>query len=214
MNTKLDLKEIERRAHYAAFQDGLMEIFMGVFLILFGGALVTEPLLALFLAVGAVLAANRLIERIKVRFIYPRAGYVKLPQDPKSTGKGIAIATVIMVVILLGAMGIAITVLGLEGGTGFFQRYILPPVTGFFLAIGPYWLGQVYGITRGYVWAALFLLGGLAMPGFSIAAGYKAVSLLCTVVGSVTLLTGAYLFLQFVRNNPPAPINTQERPNA
>ena len=39
MSTKFDLKEIERRANYAAFQDGLTEIFMGLFLFFYGGTL-------------------------------------------------------------------------------------------------------------------------------------------------------------------------------
>ena len=42
MSTNMDLKEIERRANYAVFQDGLTEIILGLFLVLYGGALTVE----------------------------------------------------------------------------------------------------------------------------------------------------------------------------
>ena len=97
MSTSFDLKEIERRANYAAFQDGLTEIFMGLFLFFYGGALATDALVVGFIFIlVTVFFAKPLIEQIKKRYIYPRAGYVKLPEDPHTTGKGIAIAAVIM----------------------------------------------------------------------------------------------------------------------
>jgi hypothetical protein len=203
MTTSIDLKEIERRANYAAFQDGLMEIAMGLFLFFFGGALATNTLpLAIVFVVVTIFFGQRLIERIKQRYIYPRTGYVKLPEDPNTTGKGIAIVAVVMVVALLGALGISMALLGQQAGLDFFQTYILPPTTGFMMAIGPYWLGQTYGLMRGYLWAVLFVLGGIAMPVFSIASGYEAVGLLCTGMGLLILITGTIMFAHFIRENP------------
>lgn len=215
MSIKLDLKEIERRANYAAFQDGLTEIFMGLFLFFYGGALSTDmlPLGIVFIFV-AVFLSKPINERIKKRYIYPRTGYVKLPEDPHTTGKGIGISAVIMIVVLLGAMGISMAVLGQKPGLDFFLTYIVPPASGFLLAIGPYWLGQTYGLVRGYVLAVIFVLGGIAMPVFSIASGYEAVGLLCTVVGLIALVTGTIMFIQFIRNNPAEPIEIEETPNA
>lgn len=215
MIIKLDLKEIERRANHAAFQDGLTEIFMGLFLFFYGGTLTTHTLvLGVVFTVVTIFFAKPLLERIKKRYIYPRAGYVKLPEDPHTTGKGIAIAAVIMVVALLGAMAISMAVLGLKLGVNFFLTYIVPPASGFMLAIGPYWLGQTYGLFRGYIWALLFVLGGVAMPVFSIASGYEAVGLLCTAVGLITLVTGTIMFIQFVRKNPAEQVEIEEAPNA
>jgi hypothetical protein len=205
VTTSIDLKEVEKRANYAAYQDGLMEIFMGLFLFFFGGGLATDVLpIAIVLVVLTVFFAGRILERIKQRYIYPRTGYVKLPEDPHTTGKGIAIAAVIMVVALLGVMFISMALLGQEPGIEFFLTYIVPPASGFMMAIGPYWLGQTYGLMRGYLWAALFVLGGIAMPVFNIASGYQAVGLLCSVMGILTLLTGAIMFVLFIRRTPPA----------
>ena len=214
MSIKLDLKEIERRANHAAFQDGLTEIFMGLFLFFYGGTLATKtlPLGVVFIVVTVF--AKPLVEGIKKRYIYPRTGYVKLPEDPHTTGKGIAIAAVIMVVALLGAMGISMAVLGQKPGVDFFLTYIVPPASGFMIAIGPYWLGQTYGLSRGYIWALLFVLGGIAMPVFSIASGYEAVGLLCTVIGLITLVTGTIMFVRFIRKNPAEQVEIEEAPNA
>jgi hypothetical protein len=215
MNLKLDLKEIERRANHAAFQDGLTEIFMGLFLFFYGGTLATDTLaLGVVFIVVTVFFAKPLIELIKKRYIYPRAGYVKLPEDPQTTSKGIAIAAIIMVVALLGAAGISMGILGADRGVVFFLAYIVPPASGFMLAIGPYWLGQTYGLFRGYIWAMLFVLGGIAMPMFSIASGYEAVGFLCIGVGLITLVTGTILFVQFIRKNPAEQVEIEEAPNA
>ena len=205
MTTPIDLKEIEKRANYAAYQDGLMEIAMGLFLFFYGGALATDTLsVAIIFIIVTVFFGKRSFERIKQRYIYHRIGYVKLPEDPHATGKGIAIAAVIMVVALLGTMFLAMAILGQDPGLEFFLSYIVPPASGFMLAIGPYWLGQTYGLVRGYAWAVLFVLGGIAMPLFSIASGYQAVGLLCTVMGLVTLATGTIMFLRFIRRYPVA----------
>ncbi|MBL6983578.1 MAG: hypothetical protein ISR58_20545 [Anaerolineales bacterium] len=215
MSLNFDLKEIERRANYAAFQDGLTEIFMGLFLFFYGGSLATNTLPAgvVFILVTIFFGKN-LIERIKKRYIYPRTGYVKLPEDPHTTSKGIGISALIMIVVLLGAMAISMAILGQNPGVKFFLTYIVPPASGFLLAIGPYWLGQTYGLRRGYIWAVLFVLGGIAMPVFSIASGYEAVGLLCTVMGLITLVTGSLMFLQFMRRNPPQSLDVDEVPHA
>ena len=214
MSVQLDLKEIERRANYAAFQDGLMEIILGAFLVIFGGALMTNIVIGVPFIVLVIFFANPMIERLKKRYIYPRAGYVKLPPDPDTTAKGIAIAAVIFVVFLLGTMGVSVAILGPESGVSFFLKYIVPPACGLMFAIGPYWLGQTYGLVRGYLWAALFILGGIAMPLFGIASGYEAVGLICTLVGLVILVTGGILFFQFAPNNPAEPFEIEEAPNA
>jgi hypothetical protein len=215
MSFRLNLKEIERRANYAAFQDGLMEISMGLFLFFYGGTLATDTLpLGIVFIVIAILFAKPVIERVKKRYIYPRTGYVKLPEDPNTTGKGIAITAIVMVVGLLGAMFISMAVMGQREGLNFFLDIIVPPAAGFMLAIGPYWLGQTYGLTRGYVWAVLFILGGIAMPLFDIASGYQAVGLLCTVMGLLILATGTFMFVRFIRKYPEEPNELEEAPNA
>jgi len=215
MNIQLNLKEIEKKANYAAYQDGLMEISMGLFLFFYGGTLATGTLpLGIVFIIMAIFFAKPLIERVKKHYIYPRIGYVKLPADPHTTGKGIAIAAVLMVVGLLGALGISMAVMGQKPGLTFFLDIIVPPASGFMLAIGPFWLGQTYGLIRGYVWAVLFALGGIAIPLFNLSSGYQAVGLLCTIMGLLILATGIFMFASFLRKYPAEPTDFEETLNA
>jgi hypothetical protein len=208
MSALIDIKEIERKATYAAFQDGLMEIFLGVFLFFFGGTLVTNGTLAPFI-VCAVVFANPAYKKVKERYIIPRTGYVKLPQEDNNEAKGIGIATVIFIVFLLGSMGLTMRIMGKDAGLDFWMTYILPPSTGFMMAIGPFWLGQTYGLMRGYVLAGLFLLSGIAMPVFKIASGYEAVGLMCTIIGLVTLIVGGVMFSRFLRKYPASEVTVE-----
>jgi len=203
MSIKIDLNEIERRANFAAYQDGLVEIFMGLFLIFFGGGMAISAQIIPFIAIIFTLFfANPILKGVKERYIYPRVGYVKLPQDTETDLKGIGIAAVIFIVFLLGSSGVMIWIMGIDSGMDFWMTYILPPSTGFMMAIGPFWLGQTYRLVRGYVFAALFLLSGILIPVFGIASGYQAVGLLCTTVGVITLTTGIILFARFIRKYP------------
>ena len=200
--SQIDIKEIEKRVQFAALQDGVMEIILGLFLILFGGALIAKMTISPF-AVFAIFFLVPIYKRIKQRYIYPRAGYVKLPQETDEDSKGIAIAVVIFIFVLLGTLGLSLWWLGLQGGLDFWGTYILPPFSGFMFAIGPFWLGQTYGLKRGYLWAGLFLCGGIIVPLSGIAIGFNAVGLFCILMGTLILITGTVLFIRFIRKYPP-----------
>jgi len=149
-----------------------------------------------------IFLGNPLLERLKKRYIYPRIGYVKLRPEKEADPKGIAVAGIVYVVILLGSMGLFHLTMGEERGWAFWFNYFLPGSTGFMLAIGPFWLGETYGVKRGYVFAALFLLSGIAIPVLGIASGYGAVGLECLVVGGISLISGVIMFTRFLRNYP------------
>jgi hypothetical protein len=202
MTAKIDLKEIERRANYAAFQDGLMEILMGLVLIFFGGAMASKGTLTPFI-VFVIFFANPVLKRVKERYIFPRVGYVKLPQEEQTDTKGIGIAALIFVIFLLSSLGISIWIMGVNAGRDFWMRYILPPFTGFMMAFGPFWLGQTYGLVRGYVFAAIFLILGIVIPLFGFVSGYEAVGLICSIQGIIILITGLIMFTRFLRRYPP-----------
>lgn len=202
MSQKIDLKEIERRVEQSVFQDGLMEIMMGGFLLVFGALLAAGPKLTLFISLLVIFFGNPVLERLKKRYIYPRIGYVKLRPEKEADPKGIAVAAIVFVVILLGSMGLFHLTMGEDRGLAFWFNYFFPGATGFMLAIGPFWLGETYGVKRGYVWAALFLLSGIAIPVLGIASGYKAVGLECLLVGMVSLISGVVMFTRFLRKYP------------
>jgi hypothetical protein len=198
---ELDLNEIKRRVQHAAYQDGLLEMFLGSFLMVFAVLFLSKPALSAF-SVLVTLAFKPLFERMKQRYIYPRIGYVKFGKDKEGDPKGIVIAAIVFVIVLLGTLGILALAMGAERGRVFWLDYVLPGFTGFMMAIGPYWLGQTYGLVRAYVFAALFLLGGIAIPALGIATGYHAVGLLCLLMGLLSLVSGAIMFGRFLRRYP------------
>jgi hypothetical protein len=211
MTDQLDFQEIEKRVNQAVYQDGLLEVFLGAFLLILGVLFIVDSKLV---AIGILLMFlfSWLLERVKKKYVYPRSGYVKLRPEKEADPKGIVLVALIAVVVLVGVMAIFVLVMGPDQGRQAFMRYIVPPATGLLMAIGPYWLAQTYGVRRGYVLAVLFILVGVLMPITGLASGYQAVGWECLVVGVVSLVTGAILFSSFIRRNPPAPI--EEVPDA
>ena len=202
MSIEFDLKTIERKVNYAAYQDGLMEILLGVFLIFFGGSLTVGTTIIPFIVI-AIFFGKPILNRIKNKWIYPRAGYVKLPQEDDVDTRGIGIAALVFVILLLGSLGVSLYILGIEAGMSFWRSYILPPSTGFMLAIGPFWLGQTYSLVRGYLYAALFIISGILIPISGFASGYEAVGLICTFVGTIIMVAGIFMFTRFLKRYPP-----------
>ena len=202
MSQNLDLKEIERRVHQSVFQDGLMEIIMGGFLLVVSALFAISMELIPLISLLVIFLGNPLLERAKKRYIYPRIGYVKLRPEKEADPKGIAAAVIVFVVVLLGSMGLFHITMGEDRGWAFWFNYFFPGSTGFMLAIGPFWLGETYGVQRGYVFAALFLLSGIAIPVLGIASGYEAVGLECLLVGVISLISGVIMFTRFLRKYP------------
>jgi len=199
MSHNLDLKEIERRVQRSVYQDGLLEIFLGSFLLLLGVLFTISPILVAFSGFLAFLI-KPLFERVKKRYIYPRIGYVKFGTE-KEAAKGIVATAAVFVVILLGSMGVFVLTMK-DHGRAFWFDYFFPAFAGFMTAFGPFWLGQTYNFKRGYVFAALFLLSGIAIPVLGIATGYNAVSLEWLLMGLVILVSGVIMFTRFLRKYP------------
>jgi len=201
MSHNLDLKEIERRVQHSAYQDGLLELFLGGYLLLIGGMLATESKLTPF-SVFLVFLLNPLFERAKSRYIYPRIGYVKFQEEKGTDPKGIATVAIGFLIVLLGSIGLFTLAMGKERGWSFWFDYFVPVFAGFMMAIGPFWLGQTYGLKRGYVLAALFPLGGILIPVLGVATGYAAIGFECLLVGLVILVSGVIMFTRFLRKYP------------
>jgi MFS family permease len=202
MSQSLDLKEVEQRVLQSVYQDGLMEIFLGGFLLMFGVLFAIRSRLASF-SVLLIFLLNPLLERAKKRYIYPRIGYVKLRPEKQADTKGIVIVVGVLTAILLGALGVFVLAMGRERGLPLWLNHFFPAFAGFMLAIGPFWWGQTFGVRRGYVLAALFLLSGILIPVLGMATGYEAVALECMLVGMVSLISGTVLFTRFLRRYPP-----------
>ena len=205
MTDQLDFQEVEKRVNQAVYQDGLLEVFLGAFLLIIGVLFVADSKLVAF-GVLLMFLFSWLLERIKKKYVYPRIGYVKLRPEKEADPKGIVLVALIAVVVQMGVLAIFVLVMGIDLGSEAFMQYVVPPAAGLLMAIGPYWLAQTYNVRRGYVLAVLFILIGVLMPITGLASGYQAVGWECLVVGVISFVTGFIMFSSFIRRNPPAPI--------
>ena len=201
MTEQVTLDDFERRVLAAAFQDGLMELLLGVYLLILGLILQTSAALIPF-SLLLLLLYVRLYERLKQRLIYPRVGYVKLPVDTRTEVKSILLTTLGSLALLLAIIPILRWRLGPEQGWELWFQHIVPAAIGILIAFGPLWMSQTYAVRRGYFFAALSVLLGIVIPFMGDFTGYEAVGLACLLLGSLFLIVGGFLFARFVAQQP------------
>ena len=200
MNRTEAMDNVEMRAMRATIRDGVTELQLGSLLLVFG---VLLYLVMPFAVLGALfpLVLIPIGKSLKRRFVYPRIGYAKVSRQPHAM-RGVVIAGVVFVVAVLGALGVFSLILGFDRGSSLWLSHFVPAFGGAVTAIGPWVVAQTYRLIRWYVFAVLFVLGGICLPLFNIATGYDAVALECAVVGGLSFVNGIGLFLTFLKKYP------------
>jgi uncharacterized membrane protein len=155
----VDLKEIERRALTAYHEDGLLDIFIGGYLLFIGLFTLTDftyrhIILSMIAPLGTLLYYE-----VKKLVTYPRVGYLKFTKDRR--------ARVAMYAAMVVAVAGFITLTGLFTGMGvpesapsgvlLLNKYNLLFLGGV-LALIFYMLGKIMGVNRLYRYALLSLL--------------------------------------------------------
>ncbi len=200
MSQSTSMEYVEMKAMRATIRDGVTELQLGSMLLVFG---VLLYLVMPFAVLGALfpLVLIPIGKFLKRRFVYPRIGYAKVAQQPHAM-RGVVIAGVVFVVAVLGALGVFALILGFDRGSSLWLSHFVPAFASVLFAIGPWVVAQTYRLIRWYVFAALFVLGGICLPLFNIATGYDAVALECAVVGGLSFADGIGLFLTFLKKYP------------
>lgn len=146
MTDKIDLKEIERRAYLSYHEDGLIDIFIGGYLIWFGASLLLEkPQLYNIVPFVVPLVGSLAWNYLKRRITFPRIGYVRFTAETRRR-------------ISRDSLIVTITA-GFVTLTGFFTLLGRPELT-------PWWVKLLnrYGlIFFGSVLAAMLALHGRIM---------------------------------------------------
>jgi hypothetical protein len=194
MNTELDAKSIERNVWQDSLRDGLMELFLGAYLLLTGIFLQAE-MTAMFIFL--MVFAPVLLKRAKERITYPRIGYVKFTEAGKKTGRRILVALagallVILLVVFFARDDDRISTL--------YQWVPLLPALLFLAVLIP--IGSRSGLIRYYVMAGLALAVGLAIPFMGLAEKLDSIALYLGIMGSIFLVWGVPLFTKFLRAYP------------
>jgi len=160
MTDKINLKDMEKRAHKLLNEDGMMELLMGAILFVsstsFSGTASFTPFLGLY-----VVFMKTIIEAYRKRVTYPRIGYLKLPdEEVKDVGLGI--------LMFIGVIMLALIVfISLIYGqvTGVLVYRWIPALVGLILFGGLYYNYERTGDKVNLVYIAIGLISGL---GFSL----------------------------------------------
>lgn len=203
MAESLDLRELERRPVKYWNEDGIPELVMGLLWILWGSswivgnALPRSPVRTFFwmftpalLALSGV-AAGWLTKRLKARFTFPRAGYVRW-KEPTRAHRLLGAAVAIVTASLAAAIILKGRAEGLEP--------VAAPGLGVILSLG----FLVASLTQRA--PHLMALGGVAlMLGLTfgaLSAGWNAMIWMLAAMGVATTLFGALRLRAFLARNP------------
>lgn len=202
MGEKINLKEMEKRSWRYSEQDGLTEVFLGLFLL---GVVILRSIGGLW---GAVVTAGygvlfvvftiRALEIVRRKFTYPRIGRVKVLKDsPKKTVMGIF--TYMFIVAAL--MAVAMFVIFGEISADIIYRST--PIFFAIMILGAmaYSHGKS-GSRRYYVYAAIALA---AAPSFSLidfGARMAGLGYYLLFMGSLFIAIGLAIFVRFLQKYP------------
>ena len=145
MSGNLDLKTIRVKIYGTIIEDGLLEIMIGVYFILSSIFLSNRAMILNFLWLPV---APVLIEVIRRRFIYPRAGYAKISL---SVVEIITILTAILVVVVILAGLIGLFAMGTGHPLAGDWRSILIYALIFATTISFCFVGYLFGAARWYM---------------------------------------------------------------
>ncbi len=192
---KINLRELERKAYLSYHQDGILDIFIGFSILLFGLWIFADMA---YLAGAGIAIFTPIYAQVKKQITVPRLGYVKFA--PSRTAKGKKTILLLVIAGVLAFIPGVLLFITTEGG-------ILAPIQ-LLIEYGMIVIGvsglvllsavaYVSEITRLYAYSALFFVifnGGyfLNIPFF-----YYLLTL-----GAVIMLSGAYLLIRFLCKYP------------
>jgi len=204
----LNLKEIERRAFRATYQDGLWDMYFGG-IVMAMGAFMFRPddgysLANIILAVVVIAIAGGLLWVGKMLITLPRMGQVRF--GPARKQKARTLAIILGVVVLVQAGTVGLTVLGwlspqvgaqvnsfLAGHS--LERLAVAAVASLFVGPPMILIAYFSDFPRGYYIAvmmslAVFLMILVNQPIYAM------------VIGGLILLPGLVLFVRFLKRYP------------
>lgn len=197
MTQNINLKELEKKAFTSYHQDGLLDIVIGLYILGFGMGILADMLwLPIFLYPGAFfvwLAAKKSLT-------VPRIGYVKFGPERHSQMRKL----LLIGVVALSLMVVMSTAIFYGSATGTLPQWVSTLLSDYIMVfIGV--IGALLLVLAGYFLqiTRLYIYAGAAFVTFGCGNVVNApISTGALVVGSVILLSGVFMLLQFVRKYP------------
>jgi hypothetical protein len=206
MEARHGLREIERKAWLRTFEHGLWDIAIGLVLLSFGLAIMTELYWLSPVWVAIAVPSMRDLAR---RLIVPRIGHVTFKK--RRQGSTARVSLVLFVLTLAGGGMFLFTAWSTRGAApewvGWVRSHLLIVIGliwGGALAVG----GWVVDLPRLYAYGVL-LFGGLLVTDL-VPTGYHLGHVLVAIGGLITL-AGVALLVRFLRRYPchPEPMDEQ-----
>jgi len=203
----VDLKEVERRALAAYYEDGLLDIFIGGYLLFFGLCGLTEfehrIVVSWFLpaALGTLLYSEA-----KKRVTYPRLGYVRFTKEMRhrisiSTFMVLFVAGLVTLTGLFTNMGVPERA---PWGTLLLNKYNLLFLGGVF-AVTFLMMGRIMSISRLYQYSVISLLvfsAGYFYLDSPFIVSEQSLGAPCAIIGVIMVGIGASHLRRFIGRYP------------
>jgi len=190
-----NLEQIERQAYQTIWEDGLIDIFVGLALVLIGSLWLTQD--SIYGAfVAPVLVPFWTVAR--KRITEPRRGIVNLSEE-RMVKENKKLAGLMLFGVATLIIGIVWYVIGRPGGTppAAWASHIVAGLPAVLLAIPALIVALAYGLKRFLIYATALLVAAIAVvlldlhPGWGFIPG-----------GIVCLLLGGALLHRFIRKYP------------
>ncbi len=201
MNEKTSLREVERKTYMSYHQDGLIDIFVGVYVLLFGVGILLNTVtgFSTWFVIPAIFPAimSPIWISAKKRTTMPRIGYVKL--GSRGANKLMAIFIGLMVTGLGTFM--VITFASRSQAWALTVRNLIIPYGMIIIGVSAAAVSSLFAYTMGlkrlYAYGLLTL--ALVLPGHFITIPFE-YSLLA--IGLAIFVNGFVLLIQFIRKHP------------
>ncbi|MCW4013240.1 MAG: hypothetical protein NWF07_09660 [Candidatus Bathyarchaeota archaeon] len=156
MTDKINLQDMEKKAHKLLNEDGMMELLMGVILFVsstsFTGTASFTPFLGVY-----VIFMRTIIEAYRKRITYPRIGYLKLPDE---AAKDVGIGILMFIGVIMLALIVFISLIYGQVTGGLLFKWI-PALIGLILFGGLYYNYERTGDRVNLVYIIISLLSGI-----------------------------------------------------
>jgi hypothetical protein len=192
MSTDADLKRLVRRSYLIFFQDGLWDIFLGLFILGWGLSILTD---LAYLAGSLFICLYFIVWSLKKWLTYPRVGYAKLGVRLERFRQ--------MVMIILGiaaVAGICLAIVFLADDRPAWLTDYFPLVFSGILALVVSVLGGWLGVYRFLTHAGIIFLAGVIQQFTDVAWSYAYIG-----AGAVIVVIGAGYLGRFLRKYPRIP---------
>jgi hypothetical protein len=202
MNNTTDLKSIERQAYLSYHQDGLIDIFVGILLVVLAITIWFLPTFWYFI-VGGFFALFSSYMAAKNRIMIPRMGYVEFSSARRQRITYIFLTLVVILVFgnILGILAMLHPPLGVLIFESAFTILIVGAVGGIIFAV----IAFASNIRRFYVYAVIFLGSAIYTFYFPIIAVLPLIA-----VGLVMFIFGSVLLHRFLRKYPKESLGEME----